>query len=132
MEATFEERVTAVRRDGPRRFARWDAALFEAVATGPLLTLGQRLAGPPSAELVITAYLRMLEEAIGTQVLRQTAASAAGWSNSRKSLRRSPSPAASPALPGWSLTSTRHSNPRLKACAKRSIRASSRARCCTA
>ena len=70
-----------LRRDGPRRFARWDAALFEALARGPLHTLSQALGGQADAGAVLAAYLRLLHQGIGITAVRRAEAGADGWTS---------------------------------------------------
>jgi hypothetical protein len=74
MVSETERTLADLRRDGPRRFARWDGALFDAVVTGPARALGESLEGEPDTAAVLTAYLRLVQEGVGTGALRQPAA----------------------------------------------------------
>jgi hypothetical protein len=71
MAPELERPLIELRRDGPRRFARWDGALFAAVAAGPAAALEEGLRGEPDAGPVLAAYLRLAQEAVGTASLRQ-------------------------------------------------------------
>jgi hypothetical protein len=73
MTAQLEETLAELRRDGPRHFARWDGALFDALAEGPARALAQALDGEPDAGPVIAGYLQLLQQAVGTAALRATA-----------------------------------------------------------
>jgi hypothetical protein len=68
-----------IRRDGPRRFARWDADLFDRVAAGPAATLADALQGQPDAAAATVAYLRLAEQAVGTGLLRRVRAEGGVW-----------------------------------------------------
>lgn len=63
--------ASALHRDGPRRFARWNAALFDAVVEGPAGALAAALRGQTDAEALVNGYLRMVQQAIGIGALRQ-------------------------------------------------------------
>lgn len=73
--------LAPLRDDGPRTFSRWDAAVFDAVAHGPATALAERLAGQPDADAVIDGYLRLVQQGVGSGVLKHAAAGAAGWSS---------------------------------------------------
>jgi len=73
--------VAELRADGPRRFSQWDAGVFDAVVSGPATALAARLDGQPDADGVLTGYLRLVQQGVGTGVLKQVAPGAAGWSN---------------------------------------------------
>jgi hypothetical protein len=75
------ERLDALRRDGPRRFARWDVALFDALAEGPLGALADALGGQANADAVLAAFLALLHQGVGTAAVRRPRASAVGWSS---------------------------------------------------
>jgi len=74
MPPDLETTLAELRRDGPRRFARWDPALFEAVVTGPARDLGAKLQGQPDAMAVLAGYLQLAQQAVGMGALRQPAA----------------------------------------------------------
>jgi hypothetical protein len=74
MTPDLEQPLAHLRRDGPRRFARWDGALFDSVAAGPATALRDALGDQPDAGPVLTAYLRMAQEAVGTSALLRAAA----------------------------------------------------------
>ena len=67
LDAVCEE----LRRDGPRRFAAWDAGLFDAVAAGPAAALAEALAGQPAAEPTLAGHLRLAQQAVGAGFLRR-------------------------------------------------------------
>jgi hypothetical protein len=70
-----QERLLAdLRRDSPRRFARWDAALFDAVVNGPARELAKNLQGETDAAAVLGAFLQLAQQAVGTGALRQATA----------------------------------------------------------
>jgi hypothetical protein len=75
----LKHHLAELRHDGPRRFARWDAALFDAVVAGPAKALAQGIAPPAKVVPVLAAYLRLVQEAVGTGAVRQAGPSAAGW-----------------------------------------------------
>ena len=60
-----EELEEQIEREGRRRFAAWDGALFRDVCAGPARTLARRLGGAPGADRVVAAYLRLAAEAVG-------------------------------------------------------------------
>ncbi|HEX5269755.1 MAG TPA: hypothetical protein VFW33_04670 [Gemmataceae bacterium] len=68
-----------LRRDGPRRFARWDAALFEALVAGAAQDLAGRLGGDADADTVLGAYLGLLHQGVGLAVVRRAAPGPEGW-----------------------------------------------------
>ena len=76
MRSGLEQTLADLRRDGPRRFARWNAELFDAVASGPARTLGESLRGQPDGGLVLSGYLQLVQQAIGVGALLQTATGA--------------------------------------------------------
>ena len=59
-------------RAGARRFVDWDAAVFAASVVGPAATLLAALEGQPSGPAVTEEYLRLLQEGIGTRLIRRT------------------------------------------------------------
>ncbi len=81
MNQPLRAQIAELRAESPRRFSRWNAALFDAVVTGPANLLAERLSGQPDADAVLTGYLRLAQQAVGTGVLKQTVAGAAGWSS---------------------------------------------------
>lgn len=74
MAPDLDRLLADARRAGPRRFARWNADLFDALAAGPVRALAESL---PDAT-VLAGYLRVLQEGIGTGVVRQAGGA---WSN---------------------------------------------------
>ena len=76
MLADLNTLLADLRHDGPRRFARWDGELFDAVAAGPAVALREGLDRQPDAGPVVAAYLRMAQQAVGTAVLRRATAGA--------------------------------------------------------
>ena len=77
----LRERFDELRNDGPRRFARWDAGLFEALAAGPLDALSKSLSGQADAGAVLVAYLEILHQGVGITAVRRAEAGPAGWSS---------------------------------------------------
>jgi hypothetical protein len=73
MSDAFERVVDRVGCEAPRRHARWDANLFGALCAGPGRRLWQGLAGQPTAEPVLAAYLELVREAVATGYLRAAA-----------------------------------------------------------
>src|SRR5207244_416561 len=67
--------------EGPRRFARWDADLFEAVVAGPAAALRQALDGQADIGPTLAAYLRLAHQGIGIGSLRRARAEAGGWAS---------------------------------------------------
>jgi hypothetical protein len=76
--AALQLRLDELRKDGPRRFARWDADLFQALVAGPLCALAA-LGNEPDAEAVLAAYLGLLHQGVGTSAVRRAAAGPGGW-----------------------------------------------------
>jgi hypothetical protein len=74
-------RLDELRRDGPRRFARWDASLFEALVPGPVHALAQALAGQEDAPAALAAYLTLLHQGVGLSAVRRAEVASAGWSS---------------------------------------------------
>jgi hypothetical protein len=70
--------LAELRREGPRRFAGWDAGLFDAVVTGPAAALADALLGQPDAGPATAGYLRLAQQAVGAGRLRR-ADGAGGW-----------------------------------------------------
>jgi hypothetical protein len=81
LSPVLQERLDELRRDGPRQFARWDAALFEALVAGPLGVLAEGLNGQADAGAVLAAYLGLLHQGVGSAAVRRAEADTAGWSN---------------------------------------------------
>jgi hypothetical protein len=81
MNPDLESLLTPLRHDGPRRFALWNAALFEEVAHGPAAALHQKLHGQPQAAAVLTGYLRLVQQAIGTALLTRPCAGPVAWTS---------------------------------------------------
>jgi len=73
--------LAPIRDEGPRRFSRWDAAVFDAVATGPASALAERLAGQPDANAVLRGYLNLVQQGVGSGVVKHAVPGAAGWSS---------------------------------------------------
>jgi hypothetical protein len=77
----LRERLGELCRDGPRRFSRWDASLFEALVAGPVHSLARALSGQADAAAVLAAYLELLHQAVGITAVRRAGASQEGWSS---------------------------------------------------
>ena len=73
--------LTSLRDEGPRKFSRWDAAVFDAVASGPAVALAERLAGQPNTDAILGGYLRLVQQGVGSGVLKRAEAGPAGWSS---------------------------------------------------
>jgi hypothetical protein len=73
--------LAAIRDEGPRKFSRWDPAVFDALTTGPVSVITERLAGQPDADATIGGYLRLVQQGVGRGVLKQAEPGAAGWSS---------------------------------------------------
>jgi hypothetical protein len=73
--------LAQIRAEGPRRFARWDADLFEAVVAGPAAALRKALAGQADLEPALAAYLRLAQQGIGSGSLRRARAEAGAWTS---------------------------------------------------
>lgn len=69
-----------LRDEGPRQFSRWDAAVFDAVTSGSAAALAGRLAGQPNADAVLAGYLRLVQQGVGSGVVKNAEAGA-GWSS---------------------------------------------------
>jgi hypothetical protein len=80
MHPGLEQTLADLRRDGPRRFARWNAELFDAVASGPARTLGKELGDSPDSGRVLSGYLQLVQQAIGVGALHQ-AGRGARWTS---------------------------------------------------
>jgi hypothetical protein len=80
MIADLDLQIAALRLNGPRCFARWDAELFDAVVAGHAQALRQQLLEQPDAAGVVAAYLQLVQQAIGTGAMRQAAAGAS-WTS---------------------------------------------------
>ncbi|MBM3980444.1 MAG: hypothetical protein FJ304_09175 [Planctomycetes bacterium] len=78
---TGTDTVERVRADGPRAFARWDAAVFDAVARGPATMLAQNLNGDDDAARAFDSYMRLVRQGVGAGLLTRAAPGAAGWSS---------------------------------------------------
>jgi hypothetical protein len=76
-----EDGLEQIRREGPRRFARWDADLFEAVVAGPGAVLAAALRGQADAGPALDAYLRLVQQAVGTGALHRATAGPGGWTS---------------------------------------------------
>src|SRR2546430_2162998 len=70
--------LAGLRQQGARRFAAWNATLFDAVGAGPAFALWTALHDQPGAEAALRGYLRLVQEAIGTSALRLPAPPPAG------------------------------------------------------
>lgn len=70
MTAT-EATVAKFRDEGPRAFARWNPAVFDAVAVGPVQALAQRLGGQPAADATLAGYLRLVQQGVGGGIIKQ-------------------------------------------------------------
>ncbi len=71
--------LAELRGRGPRRFAAWDAALFDVLAEGPARALAAALGGGADAAAAVSAYLHLAHEAVGAGLVRQAAPGPAGW-----------------------------------------------------
>jgi hypothetical protein len=76
MRSGLEQTLADLRRDGLRRFARWNAELFDAVASGPARALGEGLGDSPDSGPVLSGYLQLVQQAIGVGALHQAGAGA--------------------------------------------------------
>lgn len=92
-------RLEELRRDGPRRFARWDAALFEALVSGPACTLSDALRGQADAGAVLAAYAGLLHQGVGVSAVRKSEAGVAGWTSYLERCLVEQVPALLPAIP---------------------------------
>lgn len=81
LSSELRARCDELSQDGPRRFARWDAALFEGLVAGPLQALAATLAKQADAAAVLRAYLELLHQGVGITAIRRAAASPVGWSS---------------------------------------------------
>ena len=72
MNPAVQEELASLRRDGPRRFARWDATAFDSVAAGPARALATALEGEQDATVALVSYLRLAQQAAGIGVLTRT------------------------------------------------------------
>lgn len=80
MHPGLEQTLAELRRDGPRRFAQWNAELFDAIAAGPAYTLGEALSDAADRAGVVSAYLQLVQQAIGIGALHQ-AGTGARWTS---------------------------------------------------
>jgi len=71
VEQTCEELIAAVARDGLRKHARWDADLFAELSGGAARAVWQTIQGGAQAKPVFSAYLQLVEEALGAGYLRR-------------------------------------------------------------
>jgi hypothetical protein len=76
---SLAERLDELRQDGPRRFARWDAALFEALAAGPLTALSEALRGEADSGPVLLGYVGLLHQGVGITAVRRAEANPGAW-----------------------------------------------------
>jgi hypothetical protein len=65
MEQTFANLIEEAGREGRRRYARWDADLYQTLCGGPVRKLWQRLQGRAQAAAVFAGYLELVREALG-------------------------------------------------------------------
>jgi hypothetical protein len=56
---------------GPRRWANWDAELFDRMCQGPVRNLWKDIKKQPNADKVLRAYLSLVQEAIGVGYLHR-------------------------------------------------------------
>jgi hypothetical protein len=91
--------VDVLRRDGPRRHAGWDPAVFDAVAAGPAAALADALGPSPDGRRALAGWLRLVEEGVGRGHLRRGDAGPDGWSNFLERCVLSLLPSWLPALP---------------------------------
>jgi hypothetical protein len=73
--------LALLRDEGPRKFSRWDPAVFDAVVSGPAAVLQERLASQPDVDTVLGGYLQLVQQGVGSGVLKQATPGAAGWSS---------------------------------------------------
>jgi len=71
--------LASIRDEGPRKFSRWDAAVFDAIASGPAATLAERLAAQPESEAVLNGYLRLVQQGVGSGIVKHAAPTPVGW-----------------------------------------------------
>jgi hypothetical protein len=95
-----EDVLGRIRDEGPRRFARWDADLFEAVVAGPAAALRAALGGQPDAAACLAAYLRLAQQGIGAGAVRRARAEAGGWASFLERCLVELVPALLPGVPG--------------------------------
>jgi hypothetical protein len=79
MHPDLNPTLDALRQEGPRRFAHWDADLFEALVRGPAAKLATEVADAPDRTAILQAYLRLLQEGVGTGCVRQAGRGPLGW-----------------------------------------------------
>jgi hypothetical protein len=72
---------SAIRGEGPRRFARWDADLFEAVIAGPAVALQAALSRQADEAAVLAAYLQLVQQGIGTGVVARAGTEDGIWTS---------------------------------------------------
>src|SRR5262249_37678353 len=65
MEQTFATMIEETGREGRKRYARWDAALYQALCGGPARKLWDRLQGQAQAAQVFAGYMELAREAVG-------------------------------------------------------------------
>ncbi len=73
--------IDRIRTEGRRAFARWDAALFDAITAGPAAELARRLGTQSDADAAFGGYLRLVQQGIGSGLVKRAAPGASGWSN---------------------------------------------------
>jgi hypothetical protein len=73
--------LTLLRDEGPRAFSLWDAGAFDAIASGPAATLAERLADQPGGGAVVESYLRLVQQGVGSGVLKSAAPGPGGWTS---------------------------------------------------
>jgi hypothetical protein len=73
--------LASIRDEGPRKFSRWDAGVFDALVDGPAVALAGRLTGQPDAGSVLAGYLQLVQQGVGTGVLKQAVVGKTGWSS---------------------------------------------------
>jgi hypothetical protein len=78
---TLASRSALLREEGRRRFAFWNAELFDAYVTGPATALSDHMHKQADEPDVVAGYLQLVQEGIGGACLRQAKSAALGWTN---------------------------------------------------
>jgi hypothetical protein len=78
---TIATNLASIRDEGPRKFSRWNATLFDAIAASAATALAERLAGQPDADAVLNGYLRLVQQGVGSGIVKHTVPSSTGWAS---------------------------------------------------
>jgi hypothetical protein len=78
---TIAPTLAAIRDEGPRKFSRWDSLLFDSIATGPAMALAERLANEPNADAVLSGYLRLVQQGVGSGIVKHAVPGPTGWAS---------------------------------------------------